>query len=54
MSTSASPGQRLRAAWQREPIAIPGVFNALVGRIAERQGFQAVYLSGAALSAALV
>jgi methylisocitrate lyase len=53
MSTSASPGQRLRAAWQREPIAIPGVFNALVGRIAERQGFQAVYLSGAALSASL-
>jgi methylisocitrate lyase len=28
------------------------VFNALVARMAERQGFQAVYLSGAALSAA--
>jgi methylisocitrate lyase len=50
---SASPGARLRAAWQKEPIAIPGVFNALVGRMAERQGFQAIYLSGAALSASL-
>jgi methylisocitrate lyase len=46
-----SPGRRLRAAWQAAPIAIPGVFNALVARIAERIGFQAVYLSGGALSA---
>jgi methylisocitrate lyase len=30
---------------------LPGVFNALVGRIAERLGFSALYLSGAALSA---
>jgi methylisocitrate lyase len=35
------------------PIAVPGVFNSLVGRMAERVGFQAVYLSGAALSASL-
>jgi methylisocitrate lyase len=48
-----SPGQRLRAAFQAAPIAVPGVFNALVGRMAERLGFQAVYLSGAALSASL-
>jgi methylisocitrate lyase len=41
----------LRDAWTASPIAIPGVFNALVGRIAERLGFRAVYLSGAALSA---
>ena len=46
-----SPGRRLRDAWTAAPIAIPGVFNALVGRLAERLGFQAVYLSGAALSA---
>ena len=32
---------------------LPGVFNPLVARIAERAGFQAVYLSGAALSASL-
>lgn len=46
-----SPGQRLRRAWSAAPIAVPGVFNALVARMAERTGFQAVYLSGAALSA---
>jgi methylisocitrate lyase len=32
-------------------IAIPGVFNALTARLAERAGFQALYQSGAALSA---
>lgn len=48
-----SPGRRLRAAWSAAPLAVPGVFNALVGRMAERLGFQAVYLSGAALSASL-
>jgi methylisocitrate lyase len=47
-----SPGHRLRSAWQAQPIAIPGVFDALVGRIAERLGYQAIYLSGGALSAA--
>ncbi len=47
-----SPGRRLRQAWTAEPIMIPGVFNALVARMAERLGFRAVYLSGGALSAA--
>jgi len=47
-----SPGKRLRAAWAAQPIAVPGVFNALVGRMAERLGFRAVYLSGGALCAA--
>jgi methylisocitrate lyase len=47
-----SPGRRLRRAWEEETIAVPGVFNALVGRMAERLGFRAIYLSGAALSAA--
>jgi methylisocitrate lyase len=46
-----SPGRRFRQAWETGPIAVPGVFNALVGRMAEKLGFQAVYLSGAALSA---
>jgi len=32
---------------------IPGVFNALVAKLAQRIGFQAVYQSGAALSAQL-
>src|SRR5947209_20190751 len=48
----ASPGQRLRDAWHAQTSAIPGVFNALVARMADRLGFQALYLSGAALSAA--
>lgn len=49
---STSPGQRLRDAWAARPIAVPGVFNALVARMAERAGYRAIYLSGAALSAA--
>src|SRR5919197_383646 len=44
--------RRLREAWAKEPIQVPGVFNALVARMAERLGFRAVYLSGGALSAA--
>lgn len=47
-----SPGQRLRGAWSASPIMVPGVFNALVARLAEQAGFPAIYLSGAALSAA--
>lgn len=47
-----SPGRRLREAWAAGAIQVPGVFNALVARMAERLGFPAVYLSGAALSAA--
>ncbi|AGA26573.1 methylisocitrate lyase [Singulisphaera acidiphila] len=46
-----SPGARLRAAWVEQPIAIPGAFNALTAKLAERLGFAAVYLSGGALSA---
>src|SRR5437867_1753876 len=48
----SSPGRRLRDALAAGPIQVPGVFNALVARMAERLGFRAVYLSGAALSAA--
>ena len=47
----ATPGDRLRAAWTDRPIMIPGVFNALTAKMAERLGYQAVYLSGGALSA---
>jgi len=49
---TTSPGRRLRDAWAQGAVQVPGVFNALVARLAERAGFQAVYLSGAALSAA--
>jgi methylisocitrate lyase len=53
MSTheGTSPGRRLRVAWAAETIVIPGVFNPLVARMAEKMGFRAMYLSGAALSA---
>jgi methylisocitrate lyase len=48
---SHSPGRRLRDAWARGPVLLPGVFNPLVARMAERAGYAAVYLSGGALSA---
>ena len=46
-----SPGLRLRKAWKFKPILLPGVFAPLVAKMAERLGFDAVYLSGGALSA---
>src|SRR5580704_15645592 len=51
MAHSLSPGRKLREAWASGPFALPGVFSPLVARLAERIGFQAVYLSGGALSA---
>src|SRR5260370_27113343 len=51
-STDGSPGYRLRQAWAAGTVVLPGVFNGLVARMAEQIGFQAVYLSGGALSAA--
>lgn len=47
------PGQRLRNAWKTSTVQIPGVYNPLVARLAEQAGFQAIYLSGAALSASM-
>jgi methylisocitrate lyase len=52
MTATGSSGYRLRQAWQAGPIAIPGVFDAVVAKMAERLGFHAIYLSGGALSAA--
>jgi methylisocitrate lyase len=48
---ATSPGSRLRQAFSKQAIAVPGVFDALVARMAERLRFSAIYLSGAALSA---
>jgi methylisocitrate lyase len=53
MTDRQTPGRRLRDAWARQTISIPGVFCPLAAKIAERLKFQAVYLSGAALSATL-
>jgi methylisocitrate lyase len=49
---SPSPGARLRASYADGCITMPGVFNSLVAMMAERAGFEGMYLSGAALSAA--
>jgi len=44
----------LRARLQtRQTLAVPGVFNPLSALLAERAGFEALYLSGAALAASL-
>ncbi len=53
MTNTASPGSRFREALGHPPLVIPGVFNALSARLAERAGFRAAYQSGAALSAGL-
>ncbi len=51
---SIAPGERLAELWRRPGIvAIPGAHNALAALMAKRAGFQALYLSGAALSASL-
>lgn len=50
-SPLSSPGTKLRALWKGGPLPLPGVFSPFVAKLAERVGFQAVYLSGGALSA---
>src|SRR6478735_9197375 len=41
--------QRLRELIANGCVAMPGVFNAAMGRLVERSGFEAVYISGAGL-----
>src|SRR6476661_4942816 len=49
--TRPSPGKLLRATVADSTIQVPGAFNALVARLIEQAGYDAAYLSGAALSA---
>jgi methylisocitrate lyase len=49
--TRPSPGKLLRDKVADSTIQVPGAFNALAGRLIEEAGFDATYLSGAALSA---
>ena len=46
MSSTAS---RLRELIGKGAVAMPGVFNASMGRLVERSGFDALYISGAGL-----
>jgi methylisocitrate lyase len=43
------PGSRLRELIGEGCVSMPGVFNAAMGRLVERSGFNAVYISGAGL-----
>src|SRR5512140_1779393 len=52
MSDLSTPGARFRAALQLEKhLHIAGVINAYAARLAERSGFQALYLSGGGVAA---
>lgn len=53
-ASTPSPGKALRDAVAVGAIQVPGAPNALMGRLIEEMGFQAMYLSGAALSAGVV
>src|SRR6266513_3399528 len=44
-----SPGSRLHELLRDGCVAMPGVFNAVMGRLVERSGFDALYISGAGL-----
>ncbi len=51
MTQTGSPGIRFRAAVEAEqPLQVVGVVNAFCALLAERSGFQAVYLSGAGVA----
>ncbi|MCH8923676.1 MAG: isocitrate lyase/phosphoenolpyruvate mutase family protein [Planctomycetes bacterium] len=52
--SETSPGKKLRQAITQGTIQVPGAPNALMGRLIERAGFPAAYLSGAALSAGVM
>jgi methylisocitrate lyase len=51
MTTNTSAGARLRAAMAAErPLQLPGVINAYAALLAERAGFNALYVSGAGIA----
>jgi methylisocitrate lyase len=46
-----TPGTRFRQAWEKEtPLQIPGTINAYCALLAQRAGYQAIYLSGAGVA----
>lgn len=48
---AGTPGERLRALMGQGCVGMPGAFNGMVARIARDTGFEALYVSGAAVSA---
>lgn len=51
MTNATSPGARFRAALEHErPLQIAGAINAYAALLAQRAGFQALYLSGAGVA----
>ena len=48
MTAHVHPGRRLRDAWSRGVVMVPGAFNALVARAVRQAGFEACYISGGA------
>jgi len=53
-SMQTSPGKLLRETIAESIIQVPGAPNALIGRLIERMGFGAAYLSGASLSTSVL
>lgn len=49
-----SPGKKLRDLMARDIVVLPGVFNAISARAAEAAGGEALYLSGAGVTNALL
>ena len=50
MVPSAQRSAQLRNLISRDVVALPGAYNALSARLIEREGFDAIYLSGAVLA----
>lgn len=50
MTSSAARSKKLRDLLAQGTVAMPGAFNALSARLIEREGFDAMYLSGAVLA----
>ncbi|MCC7291801.1 MAG: methylisocitrate lyase [Phycisphaerales bacterium] len=50
MSGSAQRSAQLRKLIERSGLCLPGAINALSARLIEREGFEAMYLSGAVLA----
>ncbi len=45
-----SPGKTLRNLWQKQIVVLPGAFSALTALAAHKQGAEAIYLSGGAIT----